>query len=145
MVPARVKLVCMKSAFGPCGTFWKNGCGFVLAVSLCAIPTVSQTCFTADDMDAPTRSALQAAATRYFDMVARGDAASLKQNSIPSVANDCGAIENTIKESQADLAGSHAVARSPFLLKAEGTAPLPRAEVLCGIFDANGQTATSAE
>src|SRR6266852_297404 len=30
-------------------------------------------------------------------------------------------------------------------LKAAGTAPLPRAEFLCGVFDANGQTADSAE
>jgi hypothetical protein len=96
-------------------------------------------------MDAPTRSALQSAGIRYFDMVARGDAASLKQNSIPSVANDFGSIENTVKESQAGLAGAHAVARPPFLLKAEGTAPLPRAEFLCGVFGATGQTANSAE
>ena len=112
---------------------------------LFAAPAVSQTCFTADDMDAPTHAALQSAANRYFDMVARGDAASLKQNSIPSVANDFSAIESTIKDSQPDLAGSHAVVRPSFQLKAEGTAPLPRAEFLCGIFDANGQTATSAE
>jgi hypothetical protein len=78
-------------------------------------------------------------------MVARGDAASLKQNSIPSVANDFGAIETTIKESHADLAGAHAAPRPPFLLKAEGTAPLPRAEFLCGVFGATGQTANSAE
>jgi len=100
---------------------------------------------TAEDMDAPTRSALQSAGSRYFDMVARGDTASLKQNSISSVANDFGSIENTVKESQAGLGGAHAVARPPFLLKAEGTAPLPRAEFLCGVFGATGQTANSAE
>lgn len=123
----------------------KNFGKFALAVLLCATPALSQTCLTSDDMDAPTRSALQTAATRYFDMVARGDAASLKQNSIPSVANDFSGIENTIKDSQADLAGSHAVARPPFLLKAEGTAPLQRAEFLCGVFSSTGQTANSAE
>jgi hypothetical protein len=122
-----------------------RGSGFLLTVLLCAIPAFSQTCFTADDMDTPTRSALQAAASRYFDMVARGEAASLKQNSIPSVANDFSAIENTIKESQADLAGAHTTPRPPFLLKAEGTAPLQRAEFLCGVFGASGQTANSAE
>ena len=122
-----------------------RGCGFVLAFLLCAIPALSQTCFTGDDMDAATRSGLQSAASRYFVMVARGDAGSLKQNSIPSVANDFTWIENTIKENQANLAGAHAVPRSPFLLKAEGTAPLPRAEFLCGVFGAGGQTTNSAE
>jgi len=34
--------------------------------------------------------------------------------------------------------------RPPFLLKAEGTAPLARAEFLCGIFGAQGQTRDSA-
>jgi hypothetical protein len=96
-------------------------------------------------MDAPTRSALQAAANRYFDMVARGDAASVKQNSIPAVASNFGGIEGTIKENQANFVGAHATARPPFLLKVEGTAPLPKAEFLCGIFGAGGQTTNSAE
>lgn len=112
-----------------------------------AFPSLSQaqTCFTSDDMDAATRSSLQAVAGRYFDMVARGDAASVKQSSIPAVANNFGSIENTIKENQAELASAHATPRAPFLLKAEGTAPLPKAEFLCGIFGANGQTTNSAE
>jgi hypothetical protein len=114
-------------------------------VLLCSLPAFSQTCFTADDMDAPTRSALQAAANRYFDMVARGDAASVKQNSIPAVASNFGGIEGTIKENQANFVGAHATARPPFLLKVEGTAPLPKAEFLCGIFGAGGQTTNSAE
>src|SRR5229473_216214 len=112
---------------------------------LIAVPAFSQTCFTSDDMDAATRSALQAAASRYFDLVAHGDTASLKQNSIPSVANSFAAIENTIKENQANLAGAHATPRAPFLLKAEGSAPLQKAEFLCGVFGAGGQTTNSAE
>jgi hypothetical protein len=96
-------------------------------------------------MDAPTRSALQAAANRYFDMVARGDAASVKQNSIPGVAGNFGGLEGPIKENQPNFVGAHATARSPFLLKVEGTAPLPKAEFLCGIFGAGGQTTNSAE
>jgi hypothetical protein len=78
-------------------------------------------------------------------MVARGDAASVKQNSIPAVASNFGGIEGTIKENQANFVGAHATARPPFLLKVEGTAPLPKAEFLCGIFGAGGQTTNSAE
>jgi hypothetical protein len=120
---------------------------FAIALGLlfCTSSGFAQACFTADDMDAATRSALIAAANRYFDMVARGDSASIKQNSIPSVANDFAGIEGTIKENQANLSGAHATARPPFLLKAEGTAPLPKAEFLCGVFDARGQTKNSAE
>jgi hypothetical protein len=108
-------------------------------------PAFAQTCFTAEDMDAATRSALQATGSRYFDMVAKGDTASLRQNSIPAVANNFTGIENTIKENQANLAGAHATPKPPFLLKAEGTAPIPKAEFLCGIFGASGQTTNSAE
>ena len=117
----------------------------VFVVSLLTAPTFGQTCFTSDDMDAPTRSALQATASKYADMVVRGDLASLKQNSIPSVANDFTWIENTIKDNQANLAGGHGTPRPPFMLKATGTAPMPKADFFCGVFTGNGQTANSAE
>jgi hypothetical protein len=96
-------------------------------------------------MDASIRSALQAAAMRYFDMVVRGDTAGLKQNANSAVSRDFSAVENTIRENQANLAGAHATPRPPFLLKAEGTAPLSKAEFLCGVFGASGQTTNSAE
>jgi hypothetical protein len=104
-----------------------------------------QTCFTADDMDQPTRSALQDAAKRDFDMAARGDSATLKQNTIPNLAGDFSGVEAAVKENQPDLTGAQSSLRPPFLLKVEGTAPLEHAEFLCGVFGANGQTATSAE
>jgi len=116
-----------------------------LTIPLLIQPVLAETCFTSDDMDAATRSAIQATATKFFDMVARGDSASLKQSSIPGVANDFGWIEGTIKDNQSNLAGAHATPRAPFLLKAEGTAPVPKAEFLCGVFGASGQTQNSAE
>ena len=116
-----------------------------LTIPLLIQPLLGETCFTSDDMDAATRSAIQATAVKFFDMVARGDSASLKQNSIPGVASDFGWIEGTIKDNQSNLAGAHATPRAPFLLKAEGTAPVPKAEFLCGVFGAGGQTQNSAE
>jgi hypothetical protein len=106
---------------------------------------MAQTCITSDEMDAASRTAINNAATRYFDMVSRGDAASLKQNAIPALANNFAGMEGTIKENQANLSGAHGTPRSPFELKAEGTAPLARAEFLCGVFGAAGQTANSTE
>jgi hypothetical protein len=120
-----------------------------LVVAIISIPLLfsasglAQTCLTSDEIDAATRSAIPSAATRYFDMVSRGDSASLKQNAIPALANNFGGLEATIKENQANLAGAHATPRAPFVLKAEGAAPLARAEFLCGIFGAAGQTANS--
>jgi hypothetical protein len=106
---------------------------------------VAQTCITSDEMDAATRTAIQNASTRYFDMVSKGDAASLKQNAIPALANNFAGMEGTIKENQANLSGAHATPRPPYELKAEGTALLARAEFLCGVFGAAGQTANSTE
>ena len=115
-----------------------------LILILSAIPTRAQTCLTPGDMDEPTRSALTATAKRYFDMVTRGDSSGLRQNSIASIASDFSNIENAIKENQANFGGAQATPRPPFLLKAEGTAPLERAEFLCGVFGKVGQTADSA-
>jgi hypothetical protein len=116
----------------------------VTALILCSGFAHAQTCFTAGDMDEPTRTALVNTAKRYFDMAARGDTATLRQSSIASVAADFSGIETVVKDNQAKFSGTQATPRAPFLLKAEGTAPLERAEFLCGVFGKSGQTADSA-
>jgi hypothetical protein len=115
----------------------------VMGLILCA-RSRAQTCFTAGDMDEPTRAALVNTAKRYFDMSARGDSVALRQNSIATVASDFSGIETVVKDNQANFSGVQATSRPPFLLKAEGTAPLERAEFLCGVFGKSGQTADSA-
>jgi hypothetical protein len=107
--------------------------------------TLAQTCLTPEDMDAPTKTALVNTGQRFYDLVAKGDAATLRQNAIPSLAGDFSGIEGAIKDNQPNFSGTKATPRPPFLLKAEGTAPLQRAEFLCGVFGPNGQTATSSE
>jgi hypothetical protein len=114
-----------------------------LLIFLSAIAAPAQTCLTASDMDEASRSALLTTAKRFYDMAARGDSASLRQNAIVSLASNFSGIENAIKDNQANLAGAQATPRAPFLLKAEGTAPLARAEFLCGVFGARGQTRDS--
>ena len=105
----------------------------------------SQTCYTASDMDEPTRAALEGSAKRYSDMAVRGDSAALKENAIPSLASDFSEIESAVKDNQPALAGGQTTVRPPYQLKVEGNAPTARAEFLCGVFGANGQTANSAE
>jgi hypothetical protein len=112
--------------------------------SLSALPAQAQTCMTAADMDQATATALVSTATRFYDMAAHGDSASLQQNAISSLASDFSGIESAVKENQANLNGVKPIARPPYLLKAEGTAALERAEFLCGVFGAQGQTRDSA-
>lgn len=116
----------------------------MLVLCLSPIAVSAQTCLTTSDMDEATRSALVTTAQRFDDMAARGDAASLRQNAIPSLAANFSGIENAVHDNQANLAGTHASPRPPFMLKAEGTAPLERAEFLCGVFGSQGQTRDSA-
>ena len=105
---------------------------------------VAENCTTAADMEAATRSALLSAGQRYFDFATRGDTTPLRQAAIPSLASDFSGIETTVKDNQSALAGSKATPRPPFLLEADGTAPITRAEFYCGVFGRNGQTADSA-
>src|SRR5215475_2380827 len=104
----------------------------------------AQTCQTSADMDAAARTAITNAGQRYFGMASKSDAASLKQNSIPSLASDFGGVENLIKERQPDLAGAQAVIKNAFLLDNEQGTQSGREEFYCGVFGKNGQTANSA-
>jgi hypothetical protein len=122
---------------------------FLLAVLLivfvgAAVELHSQTCLSSPDMDPSIRSGLETAAKRYFDMTARGDTAGLKQNAIPSIAGSFAGVENAVKQNQANFSGASGTVRPPFFLNAEGTAPLERAEFLCGVFGPAGQTKDSA-
>src|SRR5690348_15017915 len=100
---------------------WASLPWFALLILACAPSIASaQSCQTASELDDATRSAITAAGQRYFDMVAKGDAASLRQNAAPSLAADFAGIEATVKDRQASLAGGHATLKSEFLLEAEG-------------------------
>ncbi|HEV3513033.1 MAG TPA: hypothetical protein VGS05_15100 [Candidatus Sulfotelmatobacter sp.] len=116
----------------------------LLTLAVSSEIAIGQTCQTSGELDDATRTAITNAAQRYFGMAARGDAASLRQNAIPSLASDFSAIETTIKDHQQDLTGAQATVKSSFLLDASGVAPNPHAEFYCGVFGKNGQTANSA-
>jgi len=117
---------------------------FWALMACCAATVGAETCTTSSDMEPANRTALVTAGQRYFDFLAKGDTASMRQSAIPSLAADFSGIETTVKDNQSALAGSKATARPPFLLEADGTAPIPRAEFYCGVFGKNGQTADSA-
>ncbi len=104
----------------------------------------AQTCLSAADLDGPVRKALETTAERFFEMSSHGDTAGLRQNSIPMVSSNFSGVEAAVKENQPDFAGAQAIIRPPFLLTADGTAPVPHAEFLCGVFGPSGQTSQSA-
>lgn len=90
-------------------------------------------------------AAITTAGQRYFGMAAKADIASLRQNSIASLASDFSGIETTIKDHQQGLASAQAaMVKSVFLLETAGSAPAPHAQFYCGVFGKNGQTSGSA-
>lgn len=121
----------------------------VLSGLLWAVPTGAQTCQTSAEMDGATRSALDSAAHRIFDMGSRGDTAALKQNAIPSLAADFSGIAAAVADNQAAFTGAQATSRSIFLLQAAssgapGSGAASGSEFLCGVFGSLGQTSGSS-
>jgi len=119
-------------------------CAALAWLACSAASALAESCATSTDMDDATRTALVAAGQRYFDLISKGDAASLRQSPIPSIASDFSGIEAIVKDRQVALAGSKGTARPPFLLNAEGATPIARAEFFCGVFGSKGQTRDSA-
>jgi len=112
------------------------------AVALSSLSARAQSCQTSSDLDDATRNTVTAAGQRYFGLAARGDVASMRQNSIPSLASDFGGIEATVKDHERDLAAAQATVKGVFLL--DGSTPSPHDEFYCGVFGKSGQTANSA-
>ncbi|HEY6338644.1 MAG TPA: hypothetical protein VIW68_09145 [Candidatus Sulfotelmatobacter sp.] len=112
-----------------------------------AVPTVAAqavSCKASGDMDEATHAAIISAGQRYFDMAAHGDLANLRQNAAPRAISDFADIEAAVNNDRSEIAGSRGTARPPFLLEAQGTAPIAHAEFFCGVFNRRGQTADSA-
>lgn len=115
----------------------------VLWLPLFPVAGVTQTCQSAPEMEASTKTAIESTARRYFDMAAKGDGASLQQNSIPDVAANFAGIDTAIKDVQPKIAGVQPTLRSSWLLQSTGDSK-DKSEFLCGVFGAHGQTANSA-
>jgi hypothetical protein len=103
-----------------------------------------QSCLTSEEIDAPTKTALENAGRQYFDWTAKGDTATVRQNAIPSLAADFGGVEAAVRDNQANFSGAQSKLRPLFLLQADGKETIARAEFLCGVFGKGGQTGSSA-
>ncbi len=111
--------------------------GVLLIALVIASPAMmAQSCTSGADLDAHTKSAVEAAARQYLDMSTRGDVAGLKANSIPAIAGDFGSIEQAVVTNKQYLAQGPATFNGTYILdasQAKGT--LPRADFYCGIYN----------
>ena len=104
---------------------------FVLALSTAA---VAETCTAASEMDSASKSSIDAAAHQMFQQMQQGDVFSLKQNSIPALSSNFGSIEQAVVSNKPRYATSNLMIKNEYLLDAPGTAPIARAEFLCGVW-----------
>ncbi|HTC94290.1 MAG TPA: hypothetical protein VK699_12690 [Terriglobales bacterium] len=107
----------------------------IVSFALFASRASAELCSTVNDMDSATRSALEHAALQFGDAVVRGDAATLRQNAIASLASNFAGAEALINDSKAAFSGGQATIRATYLLDATGGPQvLDHAEFLCGIW-----------
>src|SRR3954470_22929696 len=91
-------------------------------------------CTAGSEMDAATKSSIESAARQMFAQMQQGDVFGLKQNSIPALASNFGSIEQTIISNKPRYAALSMTVRNEYALDAPGTAPIARAEFLCGVW-----------
>ena len=117
---------------------YRNPRFFAISVFLLWSVVVSraaaQTCSSAQEMDQPTRSALERTAGQFFDYASKGDVFDLKQSATASLASNFGGIEGVVVDQKSIYASGQAALRAVYVLDAAATAPIARAEFLCGVW-----------
>jgi hypothetical protein len=106
----------------------------LLALLCISSPLLAETCSAGSEMDAVTKSSIDSAAHQMFQQMQQGDVFSLKQNSIPALSSNFGSIEQTIVSNKPRYATANLMIKNEYLLDAPGTAPVARAEFLCGVW-----------
>ena len=109
--------------------------GFLVFLAISGLPSLSaQSCATGPDLDAPTKSAINSAATQFLSMSKNGDVAGLKSNAIPAITGDFGSIEQAVVTNKQYFAEGQASITGTYLLDAsQSKAALQRADFYCGI------------
>jgi hypothetical protein len=119
-------------------TMYRNPKFLVLTVflflSLAFSRATAQTCSSAQEMDESTRSGLERSARQFFDYASKGDVFDLKQSATASLASNFGEIEGVVVDQKSIYASGQPTVRAAYLLEAPGTAPIARAEFLCGVW-----------
>lgn len=119
---------------------------FVLpsALLLAGLPVFAQSCQTREEMSDQARTALDNAAKQAFDQASRGDVASLRNNTIPSLQANFNGIASAVTGNKPAFEGATPQIRTSFLLDT-GATPNAEGRFYCGVFGANGMAADGAE
>jgi hypothetical protein len=116
---------------------------FLSLIACSSLPSSAQNCQIGSDMDEAVKNAITSTAQRLFAMAAKGDTASLRQNSVSDLAANFSGVESAVKARQPELAGAQATVKGAFELEKESSST-GNSEFFCGVFGKNGQTQDSA-
>jgi hypothetical protein len=96
----------------------------------------AQSCDSGADLNAATKSAIENAAQRYFNMSVQGDVAGLKSNAAPEIAANFSGIEQAVVDNKKYFAEGQPVVSGTYLLDAsQSKGTLQRADFYCGIYN----------
>ncbi len=118
-----------------------------LAFTACLLfsaTAIAQECSQAGEIQPAVRSVIDNTATQFIQYAAHGDVQSLRQASIPTLANNFGGVQSTITRDKGQLGDQVTIRREYLLDASKATAPMPRAEFFCGVYGSNGHTPSSA-
>ncbi len=104
----------------------------------------AQECSQASEIQPAVRTAIDNAATQFIRYAAHGDVQSLRQASIPALANAFGGVQAAITRDKGQIGDQVTIRREYLLDASKSTAPLPTAEFFCGVYGSTGHTPSSA-
>ena len=85
----------------------------LLLLPLLAAPAyAAESCYTVSEMDAASRSGIEAAAQQLFSAAASGNTAAMQQNSIAAIANNFQGIANAVQGNKDKIAAGQAHIRN---------------------------------
>lgn len=115
----------------------------VVVAMLLPVVAWAQECMQDQEIDPATHSAISMAAQRYLDLSAQGDFSSLRNSLAPVAEGSLDAIQRTVQQNRTALAGTASVTHV-YQLNMPADESAKRGEFYCGVFGAQGHTASSA-
>jgi hypothetical protein len=116
----------------------------IVLLLLSAVIGVGQTCNSGPDLAPASKSAIESAAQRYFNMSAGGDVAGLKANAIPALASNFTGIEQAVVDNKKFFAEGQPTVTGTYLLDAsQSKGTLQRADFYCGIYNSSDRVGFS--
>src|SRR5205807_4063663 len=109
-----------------------------------SIPARPQTCQMRDDIPAQVKTAIENSAAQISEQASHSNVDAIRGNAIPSLQSSFNGIASAVNDNKPAFIGSRAQIRSSFLLDTGATAS-PDGRFYCGVFEASGMSAGSAE